>query len=490
MKEIFVEILKNSFYSVFLITAVLLIRAVISKKAPRWTVCMLWTLVGIRLLVPFSIESNFSLVPNLSVEYKSINTEDKTDIDINQLSKDDSENSSIVEGINDSVSYIENESEKTFEYNSGKTNVFNIVQNVWFSGFCLMIIYGAFVYIRLKKRVSIFSLCENGVRKSENISSPFVVGVFNPKIYIPYGISSEAQSQIIAHEKAHIKRGDHITKLFSFVVLAVHWFNPFVWIYFMTLNKDIEYACDEKVLSGLSIEEKKQYALALLEYSVKKYVAVSPSPVSFGEIGVKKRIKNVFVNKITSKIVYVFAFLLFVSISVLFMTKQDNTQNVIVYRGSESIEVSLSDGFISRSDDVVIDVNKITDDSQSTEKNESVSDAKEFLDNAQKTSDKVKSEYEKNKAIEEKYNNSSSKSSNSIPSGYSTAYTSPYRYSTPYTSGYTTPYPKSNSWSYNPNIYPNMYNNSYSSYSSGYSSNYSNPYSRSYPGFPKIQIFP
>ena len=172
------------------------------------------------------------------------------------------------------------------------------------------------------------------------------------------------------------------------------------------------------------------------------------------------------------------------------MTKQDNIQNVTVYRGSESIEVSLSDGFISRSDDVRIDVNKMTDVSHSSENNESVSSAKEFLDNAKKTSDEVKAEYEMNKAMEEKYNNSSSNSSNSLPSGYSTAYTSPYRYSTPYTSEYINPYTKSCSWQENPNIYLDMFNNSNSPYSRTYSSPYTHPNSRAFKGYQKIQFFP
>ncbi len=461
MKDIFIEMLKNSFYSVFLIVGVLLIRALISRKIPRWTICMLWALIGIRLLVPFSFETNFSLVPNLSVEYKSIGATDKTDIELNE----DSENVYNAEN----VIGFENSAQNDSNTIQKEKSVLGIIQKVWFFGFGGMVLYGAFSFIRLKKRVSIFSLSENGARRSEYVSSPFVFGVFKPKIYIPYGISEKSESNIIAHEKAHIKRGDHITKLFAYVVLSIHWFNPFVWVYFITLNKDIEYACDEKVLSGMNLEEKQQYARALLEYSVKKYAFVSPSPVSFGEIGVKKRVKNLFENKITSKILYLFAITLFVSTSFVFMTKQENNLNVTIYRAENGIEVSISDvenGIEASISDVLEDYAENSIDTETSlpkteETSESESKAKEFLENARKSQEEIDKANETEEKMKEKYQNSSNSSngssSSNITPGYSTAYTNPNRNLNPYNSSYYSNSPIYGNYYLNPDFYDKLY---------------------------------
>ncbi len=357
MKEIFAEILKNSFYSVFLIIAVLLIREVISKKTPKWLICMLWALVGIRLLVPFSIESRYNFLPEFQVaeessalEYESedeIISEDTSDRWENQIeSSDNSAYADISENISDYVSkdgsengfvagvdstddwnnshYFESEKTDSLDKPSDEENKESFFEKVGFSGLWLlgvvsMLSYGIISYARLKKRVSVFSLCENGVRKCEYISSPFVLGVFSPEIYIPFGFSKATEKYIIKHEKAHVERKDYLSKIIGFIALSVHWFNPFVWISFVLFCKDIEYACDEKVIREFDVSEKQKYSKALLECSVKGNV-ISASPVAFGEIGVKDRVTYIMsYKKAVSGIIAVFV-LIYVFTAAAFLT--------------------------------------------------------------------------------------------------------------------------------------------------------------------------
>ena len=122
----------------------------------------------------------------------------------------------------------------------------------------------------LYRRVAVFAPAGEGVRRCERIDMPFVLGVFRPRVYLPYGLDAESEKYIIAHERAHIRRFDHVTKIAAFAALALHWFNPAVWLAFVLFCRDIEYACDEKVVRTLSPEERKKYASALLLASIKK----------------------------------------------------------------------------------------------------------------------------------------------------------------------------------------------------------------------------
>ena len=207
----------------------------------------------------------------------------------------------------------------------------------------------------------------------------------------------------------------------------------------------------------------------LLEYSAKKYAFVSPSPVSFGEIGVKKRIKNLFENKITSKIIYVFAILIFVSASLVFMTKQENNLNVTIYRAENGIEVSISDvenGIEASISDVLEDYAENSIDTETSlpkteETSESESKAKEFLENARKSQAEIDEANEMEEKMKEKYQNSSnassgSSSSNVIP-GYSTAYTDPDRYLNPYNSSYYGNSSIYGNYSFKPDFYDKLY---------------------------------
>ncbi len=432
--DIFSRVVEISIASSFLILAVILFRIIISKKASRGVVCLLWALVGIRLLVPFSIESEFSLIPEFSVKYSDYSSDIENNLmkenNSKEISEDKSkENYEFISEVNESQSdfdyinseyieevsyndfesildiskesyrdnsgnysedgfediteeysetkpesneeYSETELESNEEYSEAKTEskeisgsiilrpddmstdgadvekssvsfentnnneeqsnkserknieftekTIRIFGAIWFVGMTLLGLYGAFQYIKLKNRVSAFSLDDEGIRKCENIESPFVLGVIKPKIYVPYGLSEKTERYIISHEKAHIKRLDYISKILGFVALCVYWFNPLVWVGFVLFCRDIEYACDEKVVSKLDSERKKEYALALLECSTKGYF-ISACPVSFGEIGVKARVKNTLSYKKPLLLIVVLSVILCAVLSVLFMT--------------------------------------------------------------------------------------------------------------------------------------------------------------------------
>ena len=355
MSDFFMTLLELSIISSFLILIVFALRGLFFKKVPKWTLFILWALVGIKLLVPITIESEYAVIPKISLEKDSLAHVEDTSLDTSfetttsldtsfdtttsldtsfdattsfdssfdattsydtNLSTNfetDSEEFSPIIGIGGTFSQLpsteevsSNPSENIVSSRDESKNVFKIPLFshstakiciiVWLVGFAFMLTYGTATYVRLKRKVSVFSVYNNRIRKCESIETPFVLGIIKPYVYLPFGLSEEAEKHIIAHEIAHIERFDYISKIVAFIALSVHWFNPLVWIAFSLFCKDIEYACDEKVLRTLDADEKKGYAKALLECSIKG-TRIAACPVSFGEVGVKGRVKNVFSYK-------------------------------------------------------------------------------------------------------------------------------------------------------------------------------------------------
>ena len=284
MEKIFNEILGMSVDAVWLIGAVIIVRALL-QKSPMYFRKILWGLVGIRLLLPFSFESVLSLVPD--------ETHQVTDRVVTQV------NAAPVE--------------ETLSF-------FDIAPFIWcIVGFGFLI-YGVISYIRLKLKIIDGVLIKDNIYQSDRIESPFVFGFIKPKIYLPYGLDETTQKCVLAHEETHIKYADHILKVVSFVVLCAHWFNPLVWVAYFMLCKDIELSCDENVIKKYDVEECKQYARALLELGVNK-VKLTACPVAFGEVSIKKRIKSVICYKKASKILVLASLCLCVGVSVCFMTE-------------------------------------------------------------------------------------------------------------------------------------------------------------------------
>ena len=285
MNKIFSEILSMSVDSAWLIIAVIIVRAIL-QKAPMYFRKILWGLVGVRLLIPFSFESVFSLIP-----HEAQQTADKVAYQVS---------APVEQGL-------------TFS---------EVVPVLWVGIAVAFLVYGLVSYIKLKLKIIDSILLEGNIYCSEKIDSPFVCGFIKPKIYLPYGLDETTQNCVLQHEKTHIRFADHIIKAISFIVLCVHWFNPLVWVSYFLLCKDIELSCDESVVRKCDSDECKVYAKALLNLGVNK-VKFNACPVAFGEVSIKTRIKNVIKYKKASKILVLASLCLCIGVSVCFMTEPE-----------------------------------------------------------------------------------------------------------------------------------------------------------------------
>ena len=281
MNHVFIQILNNSLIASLLILAVMIVRLMI-KRAPKWFSCVLWGFVAIKLVLPFSIESVFSLVPSSQPIPSDIEYSATPHID------------SGVEVINRVVNPV---IEKNFTPQEVvSVNPLQIVimvcSVVWIAGMIALLMYSFLSYLLLKKKVAASRKINGNVYVCDEVVTPFILGVLRPRIYLPTGISDETMECILEHEKAHLKRLDYVWKPLGFVILAVYWFNPLCWVAYVLLCKDIELACDEKVTRDKDKEWKATYCQALLACNTQRRI-IAACPVAFGEVSVKDRVKSV-----------------------------------------------------------------------------------------------------------------------------------------------------------------------------------------------------
>ena len=274
MKDLFAGILSVSISGSLLILLTMLIRLVF-KKAPKALICSLWLVVILRMLIPVQLETSWTLRPELPVitgqdTQLFIDAEPVMEGQIPALIPQQS-----MEGTHRVV-----------------VDYLKIAMILWTIGVCLIGLYTLFSYLRLKFWVREAMLKEKGVYISGNVETAFLLGYIWPKIYLPSGIADEESTLVLAHERAHVKRGDNWRKLLGFVCLTLHWFNPLVWISYGMLCRDIEDACDEHVIRHLSAGERKRYTEALLAFG-KKSRKILGCPVAFGEISIRNRILNI-----------------------------------------------------------------------------------------------------------------------------------------------------------------------------------------------------
>ncbi len=278
---LFIKVFNLSLSAGWIVLFVVLLRLLL-KKAPKWINCLWWLLVGVRLVFPFSIESIFSLIPSSEVVSPDIIY---------------SSSPSISTGIPALNTVVNPVISGTFAPDpSNSVNPLQIVVTigscVWVVGIAVMLIYALVCYALLKSKMRTAVKAESNIYESENVQSPFILGIIKPKIYLPFGISEGNRNHIVAHENAHIKRKDHLIKPIAFLLLSVYWFNPLMWVTYILLCRDIELACDEKAVKNFAHEERQEYSLALLENSTHRRM-VTACPLAFGEVGVKQRVKSV-----------------------------------------------------------------------------------------------------------------------------------------------------------------------------------------------------
>lgn len=367
MKELFTGILNISISAGILIIVCVLVR-LIFRKMPKFVRCLMWLLVAVRLAIPFAIESPLSLLPAREYVTVSSNNEaadkvaDKAEhinnVDSADTAKDTVAKTSVktsaqnaadksnvaevdtVESINSVAA--ENNAEKISENTAENTaesintpgsvsflggiDVMYVLSIVWIVGVAAFLIYALVSYIRLRRLVDDAVLLRDNIYQSERAGTAFILGVIRPRIYVPYGLGLNELYMSISHERAHISRRDHLVKPLGFIIAAVYWFNPLVWLAYILLCRDIELACDEKVIKKIGYDKKKDYSQALLNLSIpRKYI--SACPVAFGEVGINERIKNVLTMKKGKKIIIAVAVAICAVLAICFLTYPKKPKN-------------------------------------------------------------------------------------------------------------------------------------------------------------------
>lgn len=326
MNELFLKIINMSISASWLILAVLILRLVL-KKAPKWVNVLLWGIVAIRLICPFSFESALSLIPSAETFPKKIISGPSFDVQSGITPVDNRINDYLGDRYFEGV---------TVPANNGNT-IMTILTIVWTIGILLLVAYTVISYWRLHREIDTAVRYKDNIFQSENVSSPFVLGLIKPRIYLPFKLDGQDMEHVVAHEQAHIRRKDHWWKPLGFLLLTIHWFNPLMWLAYVLLCRDIELACDEKVIKGLSNEQRADYTQALVTCSVNRRM-IAACPLTFGEVGVKERVKSVMNYKKPAFWVIIIAVIVCVGVAVCFLTnpKQDRyTLRIVVPAGSQ-----------------------------------------------------------------------------------------------------------------------------------------------------------
>ena len=326
MNELFLKIINMSISASWLVLAVLIFRFVL-KKAPKWINVLLWGIVAIRLICPFSFESTLSLIP--SAETIPLNIGMDTTPTIN----------SGISAINNAVNPIISQSNTPMA--GASVNLLQITigiyEYIWIFGMIALALYTAISYWRLRRKVDTAVRYKDNIFQSENVSFPFVLGIIKPRIYLPFKMNGQYLEYVVAHEQAHICRKDHWWKPLGFLLLMIHWFNPLMWLAYVLLCRDIELACDEKVIKELGNEQRGDYTQALVACSINRRM-IAACPLAFGEVSVKERVKSVMNYKKPALWVIIIAVIVCVGVAVCFLTnpKQDSyTLRIVVPAGSQ-----------------------------------------------------------------------------------------------------------------------------------------------------------
>ena len=312
MEGLFIRALNISITASFLVLAIIFYR-LFAKKAPKWVSVLLWGFVGLRLLLPFDIESALSLIPSKNTVPATITHDRYPALDTG------------FENVNEIINPILSDQMQARPGDSANPMhaLIRVLGWIWLAVMLCMLIYmtASFIYLRIKARVKVKR--ENNVYLSDYVRTPFILGIIRPRIYLPSEISGNDFSLVIAHERAHIKRLDHIWKPLGFLLLSVYWFNPLLWVAYILLCRDIESACDEKVIYHLKDNEKADYSEALLSLGIKSRV-ISACPLAFGEVSVKSRVSAISKYKKPATTVIVASLAICTIFALCFLTYKKN----------------------------------------------------------------------------------------------------------------------------------------------------------------------
>lgn len=308
MEHAFIRLVNMSLTAGYLVLAVILLRLLL-RKAPRWISCVLWAFVAVRLVCPFSAESVLSLIPQAEVIPDGILTAAEPGIN------------SGIPIVNQSINPIITD---VFAPDpAASANPLQICAAiaavVWLVGVVLMLAYAALSYLRLRLGVRESVRLHGNFFICDRIPTPFILGVFRPRVYIPSSVGEPDTQYVIMHERAHLRRRDHIWKPLGYLLLSLHWFNPLVWAAYVLLCRDIEIACDEKVIRETGTQIRQPYSSALINCSIRRR-GISVCPPAFGEVRVKERVRNVLSYKKPAFWIIIAALVLLVGFGVCFLT--------------------------------------------------------------------------------------------------------------------------------------------------------------------------
>ncbi len=319
MDDVFLKLVNLSISASWLILAVLVLRVVL-KKAPKWVMPLLWGVVALRLVCLFSIESALSLIPSAETIPSEIVTETREPVLYEQATLDIVTNPTLPSAAEVPVGVSRQQAQVDF----------NIYSVLWLAGMAALLVHALVSAGKLKRKLATAILLRDNIYESEFVDSPFVFGVVKPNIYLPMHMDEGTAAYVIAHEHAHLARRDHWWKVLSYLVLALHWFNPLVWVAYILFCRDIELACDEKVVKGLDGAARADYSQALLSCAAPKR-AVAACPLAFGEGNIKMRVKSALHYKKPAFWVAAAAVLAVVIMAVCFLTNPRSERGSLVW---------------------------------------------------------------------------------------------------------------------------------------------------------------
>lgn len=281
MCELFLRAVNRGAAAGWLVLAILMLRPLLSR-APGWVRTALWGLVGLRLALPVTVESGLSLLPSAEVVSPSVLTDPSPTVHTG------------IPAVNSAVNPLLG---RIFAPQPGDSaNPLQVwapvLAALWLTGMGLLLLYAAFSTWRLRRRMASAVWLGDNVYQSEAAAAPFVLGLVRPRIYLPFRMPEGTLDLVLAHERAHIRRRDHWWKPLGFLLLAVYWFHPLLWLGYVLFCRDVETACDEAVIRDLDRAGRGDYAQALADWGAPER-RISPCPLAFGETGVKGRIKRV-----------------------------------------------------------------------------------------------------------------------------------------------------------------------------------------------------
>lgn len=319
MDDVFLKLVNLSISASWLILAVLVLRVVL-KKAPKWVMPLLWGVVALRLVCPFSIESALSLIPSAATIPSEIVTETREPVLYEQATLDIVTNPTLPSAAEVPVGVSRQQAQVDF----------NIYSVLWLAGMAALLVHALVSAGKLKKKLATAILLRDNIYESEFVDSPFVFGVVKPNIYLPMHMDEGTAAHVIAHERAHLARRDHWWKVLGYLVLALHWFNPLVWVAYILFCRDIELACDERVVKGLDGAARADYSQALLSCAAPGR-AVAACPLAFGEGNIKTRVKSALHYKKPAFWVAAAAVLAVVIMAVCFLTNPKSERGSLVW---------------------------------------------------------------------------------------------------------------------------------------------------------------